>query len=514
MPPTGPDTAAPIHPGPVKAGPVRAPWRLDAASLAAGLLYPLAFAPLALWPLAPLALALLMLGWWQAGPPRALWRGYLFGLGSFGTGIYWLHISFGYSHVALPVAIVLTALFVMFMALYPALAGYLGARLRRGPAWAWFLLSMPALWVLVEWLRGWFLSGFPWLQAGYTQSGGPAMPLAPVTGVLGLSLWVGLLAGALALLAVVRRAALRPLLVALPVALVLPWALTPFEFTAPAGPARDVVLVQGNVPQELKWQPAWRTPTLERYVELSAPHWGKPLIVWPETAIPAFEDEVQDFLERLREHAVTRGSELLIGLPVRVATSGVYHNSVIALGARPGRYDKRHLVPFGEFLPLVSLLGPIVDFLHIPLSSFTPGAPDQPPLYAAGDALAVSICYEGVLGGQVADDAKPSAVLVNVSNDAWFGTSIAAEQHLQMSRLRAAETGRYLLRATNTGISAIVDPKGLILQRSRRFETEVLSGTYRPMQGETPYMRFGDWPAILLCVVLLGAGWWVRQKSG
>ena len=280
------------------------------------------------------------------------------------------------------------------------------------------------------------------------------------------------------------------------------------------GPVQDVVLVQGNVSQDVKWLAEQRGPTLMRYLTLTRRHWGVDLVVWPETAVPAFYHVAQSFLDELGAEADRHGTALLTGIAVQDPEDGRYYNSVITVGGNDGIYRKRHLVPFGEFLPLVDLLGPIVDFMKIPMSDFSAGPPEQPLLNVAGQRVGVSICYEDTFGEEVIEALPDATLLVNVSNDAWFGDSIAPAQHLQMARMRALETGRYLLRATNTGISAIIGPQGEIIGRSPQFEAHDLKGSVQGMTGMTPYARWGNWMVIMgVLVLLLGLAWLLHRRA-
>ena len=485
----------------------------DAAAALLGAAGPFAFAPWDVTPLAPLALAGLFALWLTVGPGRAGWRGWLFGLGFFGVGASWVRESFAFSDVPPAAAIALTVLFVAFLALYPALLGYLQARGSAALPWRVRALAvLPAGWVLSEWVRGWFLTGFPWLQVGYSQVDRPLGGLAPSFGVYGVSWAVALTAGLL--LVWLRgggrdRRVFGPVLVAL---WGLAWGLGRVEWTAPSGPARSVAVVQGNVAQDLKWQDEKRAQTLAHYLALTRSNWDADLIVWPETAVPDFAHRVQGFLRDLDAEARANGAGVLLGIPFKDPETGRYHNSVLALGEDPSLYHKRHLVPFGEFVPLVSVLGGLLDLLNAPMSDFSPGLRDQPALRVGGLRVGVSICYEDVFGEEVIDALPEADALVNVSNDAWFGDSIAPHQHLQMARMRAVETGRDLVRATNTGISALIDWHGTVTSRVPQFEAVVLRGEVTPRAGLTPYARFGNWPVIVGALITL-AGARLRARG-
>jgi apolipoprotein N-acyltransferase len=263
-------------------------------------------------------------------------------------------------------------------------------------------------------------------------------------------------------------------------------------------------VVQGNVPQHLKWRDEERAATLERYLGLTRAHWDADLVVWPETAVPAFAHRARDFLADLAVEAEAHGATVLLGIPYADLGSGRYYNSVLALGrGEPALYHKRHLVPFGEFVPLSSVLGRVLDLLNAPMSDFSSGPRDQPPLLADGVRVGVSICYEDAFGEEVILALPAATLLVNVSNDGWFGDSIAPHQHLEIARLRARETGRDLVRATNTGISALMDHRGQVRGRSPQFEPHVLRGEVQPRTGTTPYARLGNLPVVAGAIALL-----------
>ncbi len=464
----------------------------------AGLVTVAAFAPFAIWPLALLMPLLLLWLWSESTPRRAFLLGWLYGLGLMGGGVYWLTISVGiYSGGGLAVGVLLNVLLVMFMALYYGAAGWLSVRLAGGDRWR-LLLIAPAAWVLMEWLRGWLLTGFPWLNLGTAMVDSPLLGWAPVGGVYLLSLWVMVSVSAL------LSARLAPLLFA-----VLLWLagflLTELTFTEPQGDWVPVAIAQGNVPQDQKWRGDMLMPTLRRYVELTQRAGGAKLVIWPETAVPAYAHRVeQQLLAPLDELARQRGQDILLGVPV-MDPDQRYYNAMLSLGVSGrDRYEKRHLVPFGEFVPFADTLRPVTDLLAIPLSSFSAGETTRPPLLTlAGHQVGIGICYEDAFGRDVNQALPQASFLVNASNDAWFGDSLAPHQHLAMARLRAAETGRWLLRATNTGVSAVIDDRGQVVVRSPQFQVDLLQALVQPRAGATPYVRVGDWGAVALTLLLM-----------
>ncbi len=475
----------------------RAGWQGDLLALLAGFLMPLAFAPFNLYPLAILLPALLFITWLDVLPGRAFARGLLFGAAMFGAGTTWMYISIHhFGNVNLPLSLFILALLVMIMALFYALSGYLFVRFFHPLSLALKLvIVLPAAWVFIEWVRGWFMTGFPWLNLGYSQTDSLLSSLAPVLGVYGVSWGVALSSGLL-LLAVLKKSWFAGLSV---VALWLLAALmAQFTWTTPVGEPVKVSLIQGNIAQDEKWLAEMRVPTIERYSRLTRENWQSDLIVWPESALPDFRYRVLDILEPLGDEAKVHHSQLLIGVlsvqmePVR------YYNSVIGLGVTEGIYHKQHLVPFTEYLPMKSLLSDIVDFMDVPMSDFSPGDHNQVLMEVKGHKVGISICYEAVFGEEVITSLPEASMLVNVSNDGWFGESIGPHQHLQIIRMRALETGRPVLRSTNTGISAIIGPDGEIQSASPQFEVHVLTDKVQPMQGITPYVQWGNWMVIML----------------
>jgi apolipoprotein N-acyltransferase len=410
--------------------------------------------------------------------------------------------DFGYSGV--PLAVFLTTLFVAILAAYPALAGYLAARWLRGPGWLRLTLLFPAVWTLVEWLRGWLFTGFPWLNLGYSQIDAPLRGIAPLAGVYGVTLAVAVSAG-LGLVAL--RAGKRPRLLVLAVFVSLwlgSWAATRIEWTQAAGEPFKVALVQGNVPQDSKWRPELVQHTLDLYAGLTRRHWDSRLIVWPEAAITAWYHEVaDDYLAGLAREARAHGSGIVLGIPVREPGTHRYFNSLVSLAATPGFYHKRHLVPFGDYVPLQEWLRGVIRFFDLPMSGFSPGPSKQRLLEAAGLRIAPAICYEDAFGEEWIEGLPEAALLVNATNNAWYGDSFAPHQHLEISRMRALETGRWLLRVTTNGVSAIIDPSGQIRGRSPQFQTDVLTGTAQARRGATPYVRAGNLPVLLVAAGLL-----------
>jgi len=496
-----------------------------ARSLALGLALPalagaacvFGFAPFYAWPVPIVALAALFHVWRLSGSPlQAALSGLAFGLGYFLAGVSWVFVSL-HQFGSMPVvqAAIATFLFCAYLALFPALAGWLTVRF-AGDDRARRLALAPAAMVSFEWVRGWLFTGFPWLNLGTSQA--PDSPLAgfaPWVGAYGTSLAV---AGAAALLAALvasrawsrGRLALVAGLAGLFVAGALAGAV---EWTRPAGAPVAVALLQGNVAQDLKWREDMRAKTLDAYRRMIFEARARIVIV-PETALPAFLDQLPpEYLQSLREHALASGKEILLGSVEREFRGQEfdYYNSLVVLTA-PGTpaYRKRHLVPFGEFIPPGFRW--VLAVLRIPLSDFARGAGNQKALRAGGIAFGVAICYEDIFGEEVIAQLPEAQVLVNVSNDAWFGESFAAEQHLQASQMRALETGRWMVRSTNTGATAAIDPHGRVASRLAAFTAGTLVQNVQPRTGLTPYARTGNIPALLLAAAIAAAAIGARSR--
>lgn len=485
-----------------------------AAAFCSGALSVAGFAPLFLFPLPLLTLALLVGLWSRAPAGQAAALGFAFGLGLFLAGVSWIFVSLHYyGGMAMPLAVLAVVLFCSLLAVFPATAGALFAWLRCGIAWRDALLAASA-WTLAEWVRGWIASGFPWLAIGNTQT--PPSPLAgfaPVAGVYGLSF---LLMGAAAFLMLSRRQRGR-LAMAVGLVAVVSIAglgLTRVEWTRPTGPPVTVTLLQPNIPQSLKWRPELLGRWLEDNLNLVEANPAQ-IMVLPETTLPLSLDELPaDYLDRLGAAARRAGGDVIFGIFTREpsANGSRYFNTAVSLGASaPQRYRKSHLVAFGEFSP--PGLAWVYRWLSIPMSDQSPGPADQPPLGIAGQQLAVNICYEDVFGEEIVRRLPRATILLNLTNTAWFGRSLAQPQHLQMSQMRALETGRPMLRATNTGTTAVISPQGIVVARAADFERAVLAATVQGYAGLTLYSRIGNWGAIGLAVLIVCASLVGRRRA-
>jgi apolipoprotein N-acyltransferase len=463
------------------------------AALLIGAATVLGFAPFDLFPLPVLSLALLFWLWRRAGGARrAAMLGYAWGLGCFLAGVSWVYVSLhDVGGMAAPLAAVATLLFCMLLAVFPALAGLAFGHCRSGRGGGDAALAA-GLWAVTEWLRGWVLTGFPWLAIGYSQT--PPSPLAgfaPLLGVYGLGLLAALLA---ALLAFGWRRPLHWTIVAALLAAGV--GLRGIAWTEPVGEPLTVSLLQGNIPQSIKWDPERLPLSMDTYTRLAAEHPAK-LTVLPETAMPLlFERIPREILKRLTEHG-----DVLLGSAVRTGAAGYTNGAVVVTPELAVQaYSKVHLVPFGEYIP------PGFDWffrlVDIPMSDFTAGAADQPPLRIAGQNIMPNICYEDLFGAAIRTALPEAGLLINLSNTAWFGKSLAQPQHLQIARLRALETGRPILRATNTGMTAAIAPDGEVTAVLPAFVTDALTVDVRGYAGLTPYARTGDALAVLLALLV------------
>ncbi len=505
----------------------------------------LGFAPFYLFPLPIITLALLLGLWRKAeSPRRAAALGFAFGLGFFGAGVSWIYISL-HDFGGMPAAIagVGTALLCAVLALFPAAVAFLQAKLPASSV-VRFVLAVPALWAGADWLRSYLFTGFPWLAIGYSQV--PASPLAgfaPVFGVYGLSMLTAMSAGLLACLyaefkspraatSVLRQAQDRLFFkrrmgsvpssatgksrlippfekgglggISASVFIVLLWpagyALKQIDWTQPIGEPLAVSLLQGNVAQELKWREDQVDNTLKTYLDLVLASRAR-LIILPEAALPLLREQAPEkYLARIAGHAEKLGGDVLIGLPERDGNG--YYNSVFSFGTAPTQvYRKSHLVPFGEFIP--PGFGWVLRWLQIPMSDFSRGAVYQKPLEVGGQKVAVDICYEDVFGEEIIRMLPQATLLVNVSNDAWFGDSLAIPQHLQIAQARALETGRVMLRSTNTGATAAIAPDGQLIRVAPLSEKTALNVAVQGYTGVTPYVRWGNSLVLAIVVFLL-----------
>lgn len=494
-------------------------WIANLLALFAGGLITLSLAPFNLWPLAVLAIALCYVLLQNISPAQAALRGWLFGFGLFVSGVSWVYVSIHDYGSAPPIlAALLTLAFVAGLALFLAAFAWCWARLfRQAQLNTLNALSFAALWVMFEIFRGWFLTGFPWLYLGYSQLTGPLSGVVPVGGVWLASFVLAVSSTLLANLLVSAQARQRwPLSAAI---LVPTWLLSALlqlhTWTQVSGDSLSVVAIQGNIEQSMKWDPLQINHQLKLYQQstLNAPQ--ADIIVWPENAVPLLQTNAAGFLNRIDTLAKQRDSTLITGIPMHQVTDGQarLYNGITTLGEGSGDYLKQKLVPFGEYVPLQDMLRGLIDFFDLPMSDFARGPADQPPINAQGQRIAPYICYEVVYPEFARILAAQSDILLTISNDTWFGTSIGPLQHMQMAQMRALEAGRWMIRATNNGVTAIIDPQGRISKQIPQFEQGILKGTVSPMAGLTPYLRFGSWPLALICMLLLALSLHKRRSN-
>ena len=474
------------------------PWMGYLAALIAGGLTTLTFSPFELWWLGPVAVGLMYIGLHDLTPGQAAMRGWCYGVALFATGTSWIYVSIhDYGYTGVPLAVFLTALFAVTLALFYAVPFWF---YRRFTGKRLAFLTFAGAWVLIEVLRTYLFTGFPWLLLGSAHVDSPLAPLAPVGGVYLLTL-VTALTGTLGV-EFLRRGWWVAVVIAL--LCLAPLAL-PTQWTTPGETTTRVALLQGNLPQLTKWTPQGQRSAANTYARLTRELGDDvDLIVWPETALPMFQRQAEPVLERIQA-TLAPDTALLTGI-VQRDDVGRYYNAIIGVGGVSGEYRKEHLVPFGEYMPLESLLRGIIAFFDLPMSDFSAGDAQQTPIRAAGLRIGSAICYEIIYADLVAKRAEHADVLLTVSNDTWFGDSIGPLQHLQMARLRALENGRYVLRATSNGVTVVIDPHGEVVARAPRFETASISADIHAMQGLTPFTQTGSWPTWLLATLLLLPG--------
>lgn len=492
----------------------------------AGALNVFSFAPFGFWPLQIATLALVFHFIISAPSIRsAALIGWLYGFGWTVCGIYWLYISMhDYGGMPAPIAALAVVLLAMVIGIYSALVAGIAAwfqRRRSASMWSMLILVLPALWLLSEWLRGWLFTGFPWITTGYAHTASPLAGFAPLLGVYGIGWLAALIAGYLVLALQKKISAI----VAIVAVFSIGFGLHAVNWTTPNGQPISVRLLQGNVPQEIKFDAEQTNATLTLYEDMirAAP---ADLIATAETALPLLAQQLpEDYLPRLSAFATASNSHLAIGVPISDGPQQ-YANSIIGISPATKRdapkiyrYDKHHLVPFGEFIPFGFRW--FVDMMHIPLGDFTRGNALQMPFNVKDQWVLPNICYEDLFGEEIAGQLRTSyttgnpvaTILLNASNIAWFGDSIALPQHLQISQMRAIETGRPMLRATNTGATAVVDPKGKVIAQLKPFERDVLTTSVQGYKGLTPYVLFGNLTIVLLALCLLISAWIVTRKK-
>ncbi|MFT3929641.1 MAG: apolipoprotein N-acyltransferase [Spongiibacteraceae bacterium] len=478
-------------------------WAGDVLAAIAGSLITLSLAPFDIWPLGILSLIFLHYLLENISPARAAWRGWCFGAGLFLSGASWLYVSIhDFGGASLVLAAFLSGAFCLLLALLHAMFGYGYVRWIRDKKFGRWL-GFAAWWTIWEWVIYWLCTGFPWLYVGYAHLTTPLSGWAPIGGIYTLSFIIALTAAGLIRL-IKHETSLAQKWIPTALAAVL-WlggfVLQSMTWTQPKGEPIRVALVQANIPQSVKWDPNFFRETLDIYSHLSAPLWrDNDIVFWPEAAVPALYENAKPFFDVNAAAAARYNHALISGVPYR-SEHGEFFNSAIAIGNGSGIYHKQHLVPFGEYVPFEKYLRGLIEFFDLPMSDFQAGPSGQAPLQAAGLTFAPFICYEVVFGDLVRH--ARADVLLTLTNDAWFGHSIGPLQHLRMVQMRALEMGRPFVRATSNGVTVLIDSKGHITARIPQFERAVLTGTVQGYEGVTPFARFGSWPILLMCGVIV-----------
>lgn len=483
----------------------------------------LSLAPFNFWPASIISLGGLLALTLKRIPKQSMAIAFAWGLGLFSSGVSWVYVSISeFGELPMVASIGLVVLLAGYLSLYPMLFGWLLAKFwPKTSVWR-LVIAAPALWQITEFLRGWVFTGFPWLQFGYSQIDGPLKGIAPILGVDAITMLLVAISGLLVLAATTKRAI--PVMAAVLLVLIS-WPLKQLQwFTEQPERATDIALVQGNIAQSLKWVPGQLGPTLDAYVDLSEPYFGKSrIIIWPEAAIPDLETRQSAFLTKLDRAARQNNASLITGIIDyrRTNERSDYYNTMIVLGNKTpyqytgtDRYNKHHLVIFGEYVPFESILRPLAAFFDLPMSSISEGDYRQPPLTANGYKITSVICYEVIIGQQVRDNfTRETDFLLTISNDAWFGHSIGPWQHFQMARMRALELGRPMLRSTNTGVTGAIDASGDVIAQIPQFESKVLNVRVAPTMGMTPYATMGSLPVWLITLLLAGSALYFSRRS-
>lgn len=485
-------------------------------SLISGVLTTLAFAPFDLSWLVFLTLAVPFYLWNRLQAKQAAISGWLFSLGLQCSGVSWIYYSL-HVHGSAPVLFAALLIFLLccYLSLYTALAVYTVNRFLPNNTALRLMLFYPASWVLFEWLQGYVMTGFAWMQLGYTQIDYPLSGFAPVLGNHAVGGFIAVCAGAIALLFKRYKQLNFTFVFSVVFPVLVLWLagglLKNINWTQAEGKPISVSVIQGNIPQQDKWKRQMKQPTLDLYRDLSLAQKDVDLIIWPETAVPDYWYRVVPYIRKLRDEMQKRNTDLLLGIFVKNDQKRLL-NSVLNVNGES--YNKRHLVPLGEYIPLRFLIEFFNKFVKIPMSDIASGDEEQPLLVAAGVPVGISICFEEAFARDVIKDLPEAKILINVSNDAWFEDSIEPHQHHAIARMRALEAGRYMIRSTNTGISSIIGPHGEVIKRLPQFSVGVLNAEVQPLGGATPFVRWGDWLIVGLSgLLLLGFALWKSRQS-
>lgn len=476
----------------------------------------LGYAPYSVWYAVPFVLAI-QFSLLKHTQHSAAKLGWLFGMGWFGAGISWVHVSIEkFGGLPLAGSLGLMLLLCSYLSIYPALAFHCVKKYSKPAHWFW---SLPAIWFITEWLRGWFLTGFPWLSLGYTQTSSPIGAWAPLIGETGISFLLVGFAAALSQFIQKRQYQLAFVSSSLVYGLSILIAQT--TWFQKSAESFNITMVQGNIEQELRWVPEQDIPTMNKYLDLTQPHWQADIVIWPEAAIPRLEPLAKTYLDSVDQLALDTGTGLITGIVNYNFESREAHNTLITLGqsnsaarpddgayyyGHPNRYEKYHLLPIGEFIPFEDFLRGVAPIFDLPMSSFSRGDYVQTNLEANGAHFAPAICFEIAFPNQIRANLNHNTdFIITVSNDAWFGNSHGPHQHLEIAQMRALEFGMPVLRATNNGITAFINAQGEMESQAPQFQDATLTHRISPSEGKTPYRLLGDFPLWLITFIALVA---------
>lgn len=490
----------------------------------AGAIQVLSFAPFNIATAGLLSIALFLYVLHGHTAKQGFFRGFYYGLGLFGVGASWIYVSvYTYGGESMPVSLFITIGFVCILSLFTGAVGMVVNKWWASPGVRRTVFAFPAVWVLVEILRGWVFTGFPWLYLGYSQGSSPIRAYATIGSVWLVSIVVAMIAGLFYEIYryVANDTSNRKYLAKLVIGCAVLWVgAVQLNFTQWTFPHQrlSTAIIQGNIPQQLRWDNEHLNQIVTTYSTLTAEHLDVDLIIWPESAIPVPLPSSQGFFEDMNRLAASQTTGFIAGVPVQVKDQNRFYNGMISLGQGSGLYYKKHLVPFGEYVPLEKVLRGMIEFFNMPMSDFVVG-PEMPPLQTLSYKVAPAICYEIAYPFTIRHATQQADFIVTISNDAWFGQSLGPKQHLQIAQMRALETGRFVLRSTNSGITAIIDAKGRVHKQipaadfTRPTEGSVLVGEFTVMEGKTPWVKFGPWLLLGVITVLLSLSFWPKKKK-
>ena len=475
----------------------------------------LGFAPFKYWPLIIISLAYVLNCCSNKKPAASYKLGFYYGIGLFGFGCYWLYISLHhFGGAPLYLALPLVAMFVLVLGCIMGLYTYILQVFWPGDSNYKQLIIFPASWILWEALRSWVFSGFPWLLLGYSQTNSLLRGFAPLIGVYGLSALLCYLAGCIVCcFKKSTRNSHKLILIASAIALFIAGYILTTKHWSTKEKYLEASMVQGDISQTIKWSPSESNHIIQRYANMTASIKHSKLIIWPEAAIPIFPSFIPDFMQQLQDFALSNKLSLLVGAPTYNKIKKTYYNSFLLLGKTQGQYSKQHLVPFGEYFPLVFITRFFLQAIHLPMSAFTPGGKNQAALIAQDIPLASYICYEITFPQLALNLVKGRQLIVTVSDDSWFGNSIAPAQHLQMGVMQSIISRRYQLFSTNSGITAIINDQGKILKQAPPSRPAILSGRVYSKIHNTPIVNYGYTPLLCLALLLLIGGFIPHKKK-